>query len=132
MSELSNTVRFALANAQRSQFSWGAARPAWPEALSPVLAKQGLLPRCPRHLSSFLQTGRELRAVSPTLHVLAEKFAPHYMKSFAFQSLPHFFYLWWGQASSLSREVHPGFPPSTAKPPGFLHLLPLPLPNTPQ
>lgn len=51
MSELNNNVRFALAKAQRSQFSWEAARPAWPEALTPVLAKHGLLPLCLQHLS---------------------------------------------------------------------------------
>lgn len=132
MSELNNTVRFALANAQRSQFSWEVARPAWPEALTPVLAKQGLPPLCLRHLSSSLQTGRELRAVSPTLHILPiREVCSSLYEKLCFPEPPPLF-LPLGQASSLSQEAHPGFPPSTAKPPGFLHLLPLRLPNTPQ
>lgn len=153
MSELNNNVRFALAKAQRSQFSWEAARPAWPEASCQPWPNR-LLPLCLRHLSPSLLTRREgipgcvshtSRPTNPRSLLLIVRKA--LLSRASATLLPLYPVVASGYepglpggaraAACLGRTILAPllpsviFPPSTTKPPDFLHLLPLPLQNTP-
>lgn len=154
MSELNNNIRFALVKAQRSQFSWEAARPAWPEASCQpwantdsfhcacgtsqpsLLTRREGIPGCVSHTSrptdprSLLLIVRKalLSRASTTLPPLYPVVASGYKPGLPGGARA---------AACLGRTILAPllpsviFPPSTTKPPGFLHLLPLPLQNIP-